>query len=158
MAGGRDVAVASGLGQHAAGPEQARPADEAGPQRLLDAHVEAAGVANGGEAPPQHPLEDGFGLYADPGWRTAGHGGQVHGGDRSVDMSVDEPWHQRPAAGVDDDPVVWPRDRGAVLGDFDDPVAFHPNRRPRADFSDGGVEQLRVGDDESSQTRAPSVM
>ena len=154
VAGRGDVTVASGLGQHSPRPEHPRAGDQTGPQRLLDAGVETAGVAHGGEATAQHPLEHGLGLDPNAGGGPASHRGEVHRGDGGVDVGVDEPGHERAPPGVDHLRVVAGGEGSAVLDDLGDAVSHHPHRGAGAALAGSRVEKLGVGDEELGRGRA----
>ena len=95
------VAVAAGLADHAEADLHARPADEAVVDRLLDAEVGAARVADGGDADAERRLEVVHRLVEAVAERRLEVARRVDGADHDVGVAVEQARQERLAGQVD---------------------------------------------------------
>ena len=94
--------MAACLAQRLARDEHARPGDEPLFDRLRQAEIGAAGVADRGEAAAQHALQYGARLVGEKGHRQDRQHGEVDLDGDGMDVRVDQAGHQRLALEVDD--------------------------------------------------------
>jgi hypothetical protein len=126
--------VPAGLAQRLARDEHAGSGDESPLDRLGEAEIGAAGVADGGEAAAQHARQYRTRLMGEEGHRQGREDREIGLDGDGVDMGVDEAGHQRLALEVDD----------CGAGGFDRPVGDLADRLALDD--DVMPRQQRAGD------------
>jgi hypothetical protein len=135
------VAVAAGLGDHRPAGQDARPADVALDHRLSEAAVDAAGVADGGEAGLQRVFDDLLHFHRPYRQRLGSEGFRAQVGNAQVDMGVGEAGHDGAAAEVQDTGVAGDAQPAPRMQDTG---ALHQNRGPWNRVGAGAVDEQAV--------------